>query len=154
MSKKILYVDMDNVLVDFQSGINRLNAKTLKKYAGRLDEVPGIFGLMDPIENAIESYIELTKYYDVYILSTSPWENETALSDKLKWVKKHLGKAAYKKVIFSHHKNLNKGHYLIDDRTKNGAAEFEGEHIHFGTENFRTWNDVTNYLIEKATGNN
>ena len=153
-NKKILYVDMDNVLVDFQSGINRLNDEILKRYTGRLDEVPGIFGLMNPIENAIESYIELTKYYDVYVLSTSPWENETALSDKLKWVKKYLGKAAYKRVIFSHHKNLNKGDYLIDDRTKNGAAEFEGEHIHFGTEKFQTWNSVTNYLIGKATCNN
>ena len=68
--------------------------------------------------------------------------------------KKHLGKSAYKRVIFSHHKILNKGDYLIDDRTKNGASEFEGEHIHFDTEKFQTWDDVTNYLIKKATGNN
>ena len=149
--KKVVYVDMDNVLVDFQSGINQLKDETLKKYHGRLDEVPGIFGLMQPMEKAIESYTELSKHYDVYILSTSPWENETALIDKLRWVKKHLGIVAYKRLIFSHHKNLNKGDYLIDDRTKNGADNFEGEHIHFGTENFQRWDDVTAYLIEKTT---
>ena len=149
--KKVVYVDMDNVLVDFQSGINQLKDETLKKYHGRLDEVPGIFGLMQPMEKAIESYTELSKHYDVYILSTSPWENETALIDKLRWVKKHLGIVAYKRLIFSHHKNLNKGDYLIDDRTKNGADNFEGEHIHFGTENFLRWDDVTDYLIEKTT---
>ncbi len=146
--KKVVYVDMDNVLVDFQSGIDQLHDDLLQEYKGRLDEVPGIFGLMQPMQNAIESYIELTKHFDVYILSTSPWENETALIDKLKWVKKYLEDVAYKRLILSHHKNLNKGDYLIDDRTKNGADLFEGEHIHFGTEKFPIWDDVINYLVK------
>lgn len=147
--KKIVYVDMDNVLVDFPSGINQLDETTKEEYEGRLDEVPGIFGKMKPIENAITSYITLTEYFDVYILSTSPWENESAMTDKLRWVKKYLGKVAYKRLILSHHKNLNKGHFLIDDRTKNGAGEFEGEHIHFGTSQFPDWQSVINYLLTK-----
>ena len=35
--KKIIYVDMDNVLVDFQSGIDKLDEETLKEYEGNLD---------------------------------------------------------------------------------------------------------------------
>jgi len=151
--KKVVYVDMDNVLVDFQSGIDQLNDDIFKKYDGRLDEVPDIFGLMQPMENAIESYIELTKHYDVYILSTSPWENETALIDKLRWVKKFLGEVAYKRLILSHHKNLNKGDYLIDDRIKNGAKEFEGEHIHFGKDQFPNWESVLKYLLNQTMNN-
>ncbi len=147
--KKILYIDMDNVLVDFKSGIEQLDSQIKEKYKGRLDEVPGIFSLMKPMENAIEAYKKLTEFYDVYILSTSPWENETALNDKLNWIKKYLGKYAYKKVIFSHHKNLNKGDYLIDDRLKNGVDKFSGEHIHFGTENFPGWKSVLEYLLNK-----
>jgi len=54
---------------------------------------------------------------------------------------------AYKRVILTHHKNLNKGDYLIDDRTKNGAAEFEGELIQFGTEKFPHWKSVVAYLL-------
>lgn len=38
---KILYFDMDNVLVDFQSAFKHLSEDTLKEYEGRLDEVPG-----------------------------------------------------------------------------------------------------------------
>ena len=152
--KKIVYVDMDNVLVNFQSGIDQLNEDLLVEYDGRLDEVPDIFGLMKPMEKAIESYIELTKHYDVYILSTSPWENESALIDKLRWVKKYLGEVAYKRLILSHHKNLNRGHYLIDDRLKNGAQEFEGEHIHFGQDRFPDWDSVVKYLLEKAKHEN
>ncbi|GAA4315789.1 5'-3'-deoxyribonucleotidase [Pontixanthobacter gangjinensis] len=147
--KKIVYVDMDNVLVDFQSGIDQLDQADLEEYVDRLDEVPGIFGLMKPMENAIESYKQLCRHFDVYILSTSPWENETAMLDKLKWVKKYLGQVAYKRLILSHHKNLNKGDFLIDDRTKNGADKFEGEHIHFGQGKFQSWQDVTSYLLNR-----
>lgn len=139
---------MDNVIVNFQSGIDRLETVDLINYEGRLDEVPGIFGLMDPIGGAIEAYHKLTQYYDCYILSTAPWENDSAWSDKAKWVKKHLGEVAHKRLILTHNKNLNKGDYLIDDRTKNGAGEFEGEHIHFLTEQFPNWNSVLNYLIK------
>jgi hypothetical protein len=37
---KVLYIDMDNVLVDFQSGIDRLDEQTKELFADRLDEVP------------------------------------------------------------------------------------------------------------------
>ena len=47
--KKILYFDMDNVLVNFQSGLDQLTEETLHEYAGQLDNVPGLFSLMDPL---------------------------------------------------------------------------------------------------------
>ena len=50
-------------------------------------------------------------------------------------------------LILSHNKNLNIGDYLIDDRTANGAAQFMGEHIHFGSEKFPNWNSVLDYLM-------
>ena len=145
--KKVLYVDMDNVLVDFVSGIERLSDKEKEEFEGRYDEVPGIFGLMEPMEGAIEAYETLCKKYDTYILSTSPWGNDTAASDKVRWVKKYLGEVAFKRLILSHHKNLNKGDIIIDDRTKNGVDKFEGEHIHFGTEDFPDWKAVCSYLL-------
>ena len=142
---KILYIDMDNVLVDFQSGIDKLSEVDKLEYKGRYDEHPEIFSLMEPMKDAIESYEILEKHYDVYILSTSPWENPPALMQKLEWVKKYLP-TAYKNVIFSHHKNLNKGAFLIDDRTKNGAGEFEGTHIHFGNKPEYTWKPIVELL--------
>ena len=139
---------MDNVLVDFKTGIDKLDENTIRKYEDHLDDVPGIFSLMEPMPGAIEAFITLSSSdkYDVYILSTAPWENNTAWSDKLDWVKKYLGDNAHKRLILSHHKNLNSGDYLIDDRTRNGADKFVGEHIHFGQENFKTWKEVLNYL--------
>lgn len=149
MKKKILYVDMDNVLVDFQSAFPKLPQTILDQYPNNKDEIPNIFSLMDPMPGALDSYSELSSLFDTYILSTSPWENDTAWSDKIKWVKKYLGDYAYKRLILSHNKNLNSGDFLIDDRTANGADRFTGEHIHFGKEPFLSWGDVVRYLKEK-----
>lgn len=146
VNAKILYIDMDNVLVDFPSGIAQLPKEIVAQYEGRLDEVPGIFSLMNPMPDAVESFEELSSLYDTYVLSTAPWENPSAWSDKLLWVKRHLGGPAYKRLILSHHKNLNDGHYLIDDRTKNGVDRFRGEHIHFGTHKFPDWRSVVAHL--------
>jgi 5'-nucleotidase len=147
---KILYIDMDNVLVNFQSGIDRLSPEIISRYEGNLDEVPGIFSLMEPMNGAIESYRTLSENFDTYILSTSPWENSTAASDKFAWVKLHLGKFAYKRLILSHHKHLNHGDFLIDDRPNNGADKFRGELILFGSDKFPNWTAVTSYLLTKA----
>ena len=148
-NKKILYIDMDNVLVDFKSALDIQSQEILEKYSDREDEIPNLFAQMQPIKNAVESFNKLSKIYDTYILSTAPWNNPTAWRDKLEWVKKYLGDAAYKRLIISHHKNLNKGDFLIDDRIKNGAGEFEGELILFGGERFPDWQSVCEYLSIK-----
>lgn len=79
--------------------------------------------------------------------SLHPHGNPSAWSDKLKWVKKHLGNNAYKRLILTHHKNLNKGDFLIDDRIKNGAEEFEGELILFGSDEYPDWRSIVEYLL-------
>ena len=91
MTRKVLYVDMDNVLVDFRSAFPLIDPAMHSEYEDRLDEVPGIFGQMDPIDDAIDAYRELAGIFDTYILSTSPWNNPTAPADKFAWVKQHLG---------------------------------------------------------------
>ena len=148
--KKILYIDMDNVLVDFPSAFDKVPKRYLITHKDKMDEIPGIFSLMTPLPGAIESFNELSSIFDTYILSTSPWENASAWTDKLNWVKNNLGASAYKRLILSHHKNLYVGDFLIDDRLANGVDKFIGEHIHFGTDKFPNWENVVNYLKQKA----
>lgn len=147
---KKLFFDMDGVLVDFQSGIDKLSDEVKKEYEGRLDEVPGIFSLMDPMPGAIEAVNTLSEYYDMYILSTAPWKNTTAYSDKLAWLTKHFGDLFKKRVIITHCKNLCDGDYLVDDRAKNGASEFPGEWVQFGSKRYPDWEEVTRYLISET----
>lgn len=145
--RRILYVDMDNVLVDFQSGIDVLSEDLRREYEGRYDETPHIFSKMRPKEGAMEAMDALKEKYDIYILSTAPWNNPTAWADKLSWVKQYLGETCHKRLILSHHKDLNRGDYLIDDREKNGADRFGGELILFGSERFPDWDAVRAYLL-------
>ena len=147
MEKKHIYFDMDNVLVDFKSGLDKIDEQTKQKYEGHLDDIPGIFGLMNPMEGAIEAVNKLAKEYDVFILSTAPWENPSAWADKVKWVKKYFNEVFYKRLIISHRKDLCKGDYLIDDRGKNGTSDFEGEWIKFGEGKFPDWKSVVDYLL-------
>ena len=147
---------MDGVLVDFKSAYGRLTTWEKNTYNpanddpedANYDEVPDIYSRMEPMDGAIAAYEKLSQVFDTYILSTAPWENPTAWSDKLEWVKRHLGKTAHKRLILSHNKQLNKGDYLIDDRDKNGANKFGGELIRFGSDEFPDWNSILRYLLQ------
>jgi 5'(3')-deoxyribonucleotidase len=111
---------------------------------------------MKPMPDAIEGFNELDRMgHDVYILSTAPWENPSAWSDKLVWVKDYLGDVAYKKLILSHHKNLNYNEedYLIDDRDKNGAGEWGERLLRFGFDRetgepfeYPDWGSIIDYF--------
>ena len=146
---KRVFIDMDNVLVDFQSGLDQVSEEIKAEYAGRLDEIPGLFAKMKPMEGAIEAVHELQKHYDLFILSTAPWKNPSAWSDKVEWVTKYLDDVFHKKMIITHRKDLCQGDYLIDDRGKNGTSEFSGEWIEFGSEKFPDWESVLQYLYSE-----
>ena len=138
MKNRVVYVDMDGVLVDLQTEIERCGGKWHQD----------IFKNPEPIEGAIEAFKELCleDELDVYILSTAPWNMPRSWSHKRLWVSKHLGRCAHKRLILSNHKNLLRGDILIDDRTANGAGEFDGELIQFGTDKFPDWKAVLKHL--------
>lgn len=149
-NKKILYIDMDGVIVDFDSAKNKTSTEISSIYNSFVN-IPGIFLNMDPIPGAIEAVRKLSQKYDIFIASTTPWGNDSAASDKMRWVKRYFGKqfgsTFYKRVTLTHRKDLLKGDILIDDRTKNGAAEFDGEFILFGSDDFLDWDAVLRHLL-------
>ena len=152
-NKKIrIYVDLDNTITDYMSGVRSFSPEVQAKYGidengkSHLDEIPGLFSKMNEIPGAVDGFKFLAEHFDTYILSTAPWNNPSAWCDKLVWVKEHLGEAVHKRLILSHHKDLLRGDYIIDDSTKNGVAEFQGTHIHFGQGEFKDWTAVINYF--------
>ncbi|MEK9959914.1 MAG: hypothetical protein VW541_05855 [Pelagibacteraceae bacterium] len=154
MEKKIVYVDMDNTIVDFKSGIAKLSKTDQEKFKDNFDDHPEIFALMDPVDGAIDALKELNNHFDLYILSTAPWDNPNAWKQKREWIERYFGEGIenifYKKVILSHHKDLNSGDILIDDRPNNGAENFKGEWIQFATDDFPDWNSILQKLINES----
>ena len=98
---------------------------------------------------AIQAVHELDKHYELYILSTAPWNNPSAWADKVAWVSKYLDDVFHKRLFITHRKDLCIGDYLIDDRPKHGACNFSGEWIQFGSTQFPDWESVLRYLIPK-----
>ena len=153
--KKTLYIDMDNTLVDFKAHLEGIAPDVLKQYEGRVDEMPGVFALMPPMPGALDAFRELSTLFDTYILSTAPWRNPSAWQHKVEWVHLHLGieegTPAHKRLILSHHKNLNRGHFLVDDRPMhNGADKFDGKVVAFGSKKYPNWEAVTAFLRKRA----
>jgi len=150
MTKKIIYFDMDGVLVDLAAKIAEYPADVVAKFEkdDMVDQMPALFLDPPPIKGAVDAFNKFVNSdkYDVYILSTAPWENPSAWMHKRLWVDKYLGDGAWKRLILSHNKHLNMGDYLVDDRTKNGAGDFTGELIQFGTDKFPDWDSVVQYL--------
>lgn len=155
MSRPIVWFDMDGVLADFGSRAKEIWTLYGDTYEHNPDEAPNAFRDLPLVPGAKDAVLRMhdSARFDLYIASTASWGNPTALQDKREWVEMHFGDIFYKRIVFTHHKNLLRGDYLIDDRTHNGAGAFEGIHLHFGVDYktgkpnpFPDWASILNYF--------
>lgn len=76
MNKPKLFLDMDNVLVDTLLILNAIDMAG--ETVAKPDQIPGIFRDLPPVPGAIDAVNKLNDYYELYILSTAPWQNASA----------------------------------------------------------------------------
>lgn len=158
-NKKIVYIDMDGVLVDLEKEMNKffeLHPYLKERYKNNPDHIQGLFRNPPPIEGAIEAVKKLYESgkYELFIATAAPWGNPMSASDKRFWIEDHFGKMFHKKMFITHRKDLLMGDYLIDDRLRNGAGEFKGELLRFGysyeekkMNEYPTWEAILNKLL-------
>ena len=160
MNKKIVYIDMDGVLVDLGSEMNKWfenHPHLVEKFKNCPDHIPGIFRNPPPIEGAIEAVKKLAESgkYELFIATSAPWGNPDSLTDKRYWIENYFGNLFHKRLVTTHRKDLLLGDYLIDDRLKNGAGEFSGKLLRYGLDwennyepnEYPTWESILEYLL-------
>lgn len=145
----IIYVDMDNVLCDY----NKMFEERIEKYPETAypQSQYGFFEELLPVKDALNGFDFLSYYFDVWILSAPSVMNPMCYTEKRVWVEKYLGYKAAEKLILSPNKALLMGHYLIDD-IKEGRArqnEFIGDQLVFGSKKYPDWVSVMRYFTRK-----
>jgi 5'(3')-deoxyribonucleotidase len=146
---KIIYIDMDDVLCDYQQGKKIYMKKHPEnKYP---QSIEGFFKDLEPVKDGIETVKKMisSEKYDPYILTAPSTRNPHSYSEKRLWIEKYFDYEFTKKLIICSNKGLLKGDILIDDYIEGrGQENFEGEIFHFGSIPFQNWNVIDKKLFE------
>ncbi|AWW00498.1 5' nucleotidase, NT5C type [Arcticibacterium luteifluviistationis] len=174
--KKILFLDMDDVMADAGQGIldiynahfktnhtkESLAQNTLweeeigANYLSVRNQLhnPGFFRNLAVKDDAIEVVRELNEKYNVYIASAA-MEFPNSLKEKHEWLEEHFPFIHWKNMILCGDKSILKGDILIDDHLKN-LSVFDGQTLLFdaihnvkteGHQRVHNWKEVADVLL-------
>lgn len=155
MSKKIVYIDMDDTIADFLNA--PIFAVTQKFDVPQMYE-PGFFLSLKPLEGALVAVRQIIAMgYDVQILSQPVAESAHSYSEKVQWIGMHFPELVHK-INLSQNKGLFKGDYLIDDNAPKWKDKFEangGKFITFDPHNSKTsWILIVDQLKRELENGN
>ena len=129
-NRKVVYVDMDDVLADFYKAAKDDNGKVLEERMF----LPKFFLNLDPVPGAKAGVFQLEKMgFDVWVLSQPFSLLSESYAEKAQWIQMHFPQLV-NKIILTQNKGLNVGDYLIDDNLEKWSEKFEqngGKFIHF-----------------------
>lgn len=153
---KILLIDQDNVLADWQSYfLDRLHTRfsdiprqeiksfrMMDNYAEEYHEAiqtildePDYYLSLSPLPKIRNSLNKLSNHFNVYICTSPYTTNLTSVTHKMIWINEHLGSEWVPRTIITKDKTLIKGDYLIDDKPDiTGANIPDWEQIIFTTD--------------------
>jgi len=125
MNKKIIYVDMDGVISNFDKAAKEggwTHRPDLKVDFRNLELIPG----------AKDALLKLNQDFDIFIATTPPWSRPDVWGEKREWIGEHFPWLK-RKMVLTHRKDLLIGDILIDDSRWRGQPDFQGDWLWFGT---------------------
>lgn len=99
-----------------------------------------------PQPSMLKAYRYLLEWYDIFIVAAAPTNDIEYGKRMQEWTFENLGVAAYNRLILTNRKDLLYGDYLIDRRDDNGSTDFMSTRIEFGSDTFKTWDDIIEYF--------
>ena len=139
--KKIIYVDMDGVISDFDKAAKEGG------WTYRPDKHVD-FRSLDVIPGAGEALRQLNQDFDIFIATTPPWSRPKVWGEKRDWIAEHFPWLK-RKLIFTHRKDLLIGDILIDDTRWRGQPDFKGEWYWFNQDwDTRNWKACLEWIYK------
>lgn len=148
MNKKIILVDMDDVLADFEGKFLKEWKKKfprhphvppekrktfhieddypngLEKEIRAIFSAPGFFENLNPIFGGKKALENMQKMgHNVFICTSPISKYENCVLEKYRWVEKNLGFEWTRKIIMTKDKTLVFGDILIDDKPEHTGAK-------------------------------
>lgn len=85
--------------------------------------------------------------YDLHIVAGVPYNSPDLYLKAIRWCGENLGVPVWNRVTATSRKDLLLADYLIDaEPDVDGGKDFMGTLVHFGSDAFRTWEDVLTYF--------
>ena len=98
------------------------------------------------MSSAMKAFRYLFEHYAMYIVAPSPAYNPEYIAEVMRWAEDVVNVPAWQHLVFTNRKDLIYGDYLIDPSYEYGAADFMGTLIKFGSDTFKTWEEIIEFF--------
>lgn len=98
------------------------------------------------VSSAMKAFRYLFEHYAMYIVAPSPAYNPEYIAEVMRWAEDVVNVPAWQHLVFTNRKDLIYGDYLIDPSEEYGAADFMGTLIKFGSDTFKTWEEIIEFF--------
>lgn len=96
-----------------------------------------------PASSMRKAFLMLIEHYHVYIVCPAPTNDPAYMPKTLAWIEEELSTPTYNRVVFTNQRQLLYGDYFINPAP---AKDFMGARIEFGSDEFKTWEEVITYF--------
>lgn len=98
------------------------------------------------MSSAMKAFRYLFEHYAMYIVAPSPAYNPEYIAEVMRWAEDVVNVPTWQHLVFTNRKDLIYGDYLIDPSDEYGAADFMGTLIKFGSDTFKTWEEIIEFF--------
>ncbi len=98
------------------------------------------------MSSAMKAFRYLFEHYAMYIVAPSPAYTPEYIAEVMRWAEDVVNVPAWQHLVFTNRKDLIYGDYLIDPSDEYGAADFMGTLIKFGSDTFKTWEEIIEFF--------
>lgn len=98
------------------------------------------------MSSAMKAFRYLFEHYAMYIVAPSPAYDPEYIAEVMRWAEDVVNVPAWQHLVFTNRKDLIYGDYLIDPSEEYGAADFMGTLIKFGSDTFKTWEEIIEFF--------